>query len=101
MTTRLPNREDLAAMLDAVRAEPDGPDKVVAIERLEAQLADLDEPGPDMVERPDADLAERPPEEETPAAPVDPAPAKPAAKPFGAAPKGEDEPAKKPDNKPF
>lgn len=98
MTTRLPNREDLAVMLDAVRAEPDGPDKVVAIERLEAQLADLDEPGPDMVERPDADLAEKPLEEETPAAPVVPAP---AAKPFEAAPRGEGEPTKKPDNKPF
>ena len=89
MTTRLPSREDLTATLDAVRAEPDGPDKALAIERLEAQLADLDEPGPDMVERPDADLAELPPEEE---------PAKPAPVPAAG---GDDEDTEKPDSKPF
>ncbi|HET9144174.1 hypothetical protein [Actinophytocola sp.] len=85
MTTRLPTRDQLTTMLAAVRAEPEGPDQAVAIERLEAQLAALDEG--EGLTGPDADLAE--PEDEalttaaTPAAPAAPAPAeKPDKKPF-------------------
>jgi hypothetical protein len=56
MTTRLPTRDQLAAMLTAVRTEPEGPDRVTAIERLEGQLAALD--AGEGLEGPDADLVE-------------------------------------------
>jgi hypothetical protein len=82
MTTRLPTRESLTTLLEAVRAEPEGPDRAAAVEQLEAQLAGLDDP--DALVGPDADLAE--PDEAAGHA----AAAKPAA----------DAPAK-PDNKPF
>jgi hypothetical protein len=103
MTTRLPTREQVTTILEKVRAEPEGPDQALAIERLEAQLAELDEPTSDALVGPDADLDEPLPDEDAavPAKPAAPAPAstppgKPAP-PFGKKP---DEAAKKPDNKP-
>lgn len=98
MTTRLPTRDQLLSILESVRAEPEGPDQAAAIERLEAQLAELDDPGADTLTGPDMDLVEPDPEATTPT-PV--APTAPAAKPFGAQPKVGDEPTEKPDNKPF
>lgn len=83
MTTRLPTREDLTALLEAVRAEPAGPDQAAAIEQLEAQLAALEDP--DALTGPDEDLAEPSvaPEAASPAAPAAATPpAKPVGKPF-------------------
>lgn len=106
MTTRLPTRDQVVAVLEKVRSEPDGPDRATAIERLEAQLAELNEPGPDTLTGPDADLVEELPDE--PTAPAAPAPAAPPsapkkAPPFGAKPASEDakKPGDKPNNKPF
>lgn len=80
MTTRLPTREDLTALLEAVRNEPEGPDRAAAIEQLEAQLAALDDP--DTLEGPDMDLAVEDPEAgQAPAQPAE-TPAKPDNKPF-------------------
>lgn len=106
MTTRLPTRDQVVAVLEKVRSEPDGPDRATAIERLEAQLAELNEPGPDTLTGPDADLVEELPDEPTPpAAPVPAAtPTAPKkAPPFGAKPASGDaeKPGDKPDNKPF
>jgi hypothetical protein len=83
MTTRLPTREDLTALLEAVRAEPEGPDRAAAIEQLEAQLAALDDP--DRLVGPDEDLAPEDPGQESAPAPAEAAadtPAKPVGKPF-------------------
>jgi len=100
MTTRLPTRDQLATMLAAVRAEPEGPDRAAAIERLEGQLAALD--AGEGLEGPDADLAEPEDEELTPAAPAAPAAAtgKPAP-PFQLGAQQGGKPPAKPDNKPF
>lgn len=105
MTTRLPTRDQLVSILTAVRSEPEGPDQAAAIERLEAQLAALDEPDANTLVGPDADLVAQPLDEDVaakPAAPAAPAPPAKPAPPFGKKP---DEPAKKPDdranNKPF
>jgi hypothetical protein len=108
MTTRLPTRDQVVAVLEKVRSEPDGPDRATAIERLEAQLAELDEPGPDTLTGPDADLVEELPDEPAPPAAPAPVPAATStppkkAPPFGAKPASEPgkKPDAKPDNKPF
>lgn len=91
MTTKLPRREDLTALLEVVRAEPDGPDKATAIEQLEAQLAALEEPG--VLTGPDEDLA--PPQE----VPTGAASVKPMGEPRAPSLPLEDESAS--DDKPF
>jgi hypothetical protein len=106
MTTRLPTRDQVVSILEKVRAEPDGPDRATAIERLEAQLLALDEPEPGALTGPDDDLVEKPLDE--PAAPAAPAPVPaatttPKAPPFGKKPAAEPgKPADdKADKKPF
>lgn len=101
MTTRLPTREQLTTMLASVRAEPEGPDRAAAIERLESQLALLD--AGEGLEGPDADLNEPEDETLTTDAPAAPAPTPPPAKPGvpKATDKPDEKPEGKPDNKPF
>lgn len=110
MTTRLPTRDQLHSILEAVRSEPEGPDQAAAIERLEAQLADLDDPSSDALTGPDEDLVEQPAEQEgapkpAPAPTVASAPTgpsnKPPGKPFGKKPEEGKQPEKRVNNKPF